>query len=37
MKTQNLERNNGASDDSLQWFAVANEDKRYDKAFQSRR
>ena len=36
-KTSTLKKNNGASDDSLQRFAVANQDKRSDKAPQSRR
>ena len=30
-KAKNVERNNGAGDDSLQRFAVANQDKRFGK------
>ena len=31
---KNAERNNGAGNDSLERFAVANQDKRSDKAYQ---
>ena len=36
-RKEHVERNNGASDDSLMRFVVANQDTRSDKALQSKR